>query len=332
LILGAGLRGLAGAFAAMGSAGTASGAGETAGAAAGSGVSLAGAGDFLRPVPAPFCFAGGGAGSGWSETGAGGKGADGSGFDAGTGPGPEADLFAAGAAAGFDADEDDFEEGPGFLGMGQDKLFGRTGKASHDWRNAWTTTMRLPTWLCEGPRCDSLCRMLTPDDFTYALENTRVLLAPARRLDTFGTSLVNYFLVTEEMDAVNFSRVREGSIHAERPQILTPQNMAKLLLEGFGEQGERFAEQISAQAGKFAFLKYGFRMSKSDIRSYDVHDSLENVAGKLKDEIAGRNEPLTALLTGVDDGWEVCLLKFMVDLINASAPGNLGDFRERGML
>jgi hypothetical protein len=174
--------------------------------------------------------------------------------------------------------------------------------------------------------------MLTPDDFTYALENTRVLLAPARRLDTFSTSLVNYFLVTEEMDAVNFSRVREGRIHAERPQILTPQNMAKLLLEGFGEQGERFAEQISSQAGKFGFLKYGFRMSKSDIRSYDVHDSLENVAGKLKEEIAGRNEPLTALLTGVDDGWEVCLLKFMVDLINASAPGNLGDFRERGLL
>jgi hypothetical protein len=174
--------------------------------------------------------------------------------------------------------------------------------------------------------------MLTPDDFTYALENTRVLLAPSRRLDTFGTSLVNYFLVTEEMDAVNLSRVREGHIHAERPQIITPHNMAKLLLEGFGDQGQRFAEQISAQSGRFAFLKYGFRMSKSDIRSYDVHESAEQVAGKLKEELERKNEPLTALLTGVDDGWEVCLLKFMIDLINASAPGNLGDFREQGML
>jgi len=34
----------------------------------------------------------------------------------------------------------------------------------------------------------------------------------------------------------------------------------------------------------------------------------------------------------VDDGWEVCLLKFMVDMIAASMQGNLGDFRERGML
>ena len=174
--------------------------------------------------------------------------------------------------------------------------------------------------------------MLSPDDFQYALENTHVILAPARRVDTFGTSLFNYFLVTEAMDTVNLSRVREGHIHAERPQILSPQNMAKLMLDGFGEEGQRYAEQISGQAARFAFLKYGFRVSKSDIRAYDVHESLEQVTGKLHEDLKRKNEPLTALLTGIDEGWEVCLLKFMVDLINASAPGNLGDFRERGML
>ncbi len=174
--------------------------------------------------------------------------------------------------------------------------------------------------------------MLSPDDFHYALENTRVVIAPARRVDTFGTSLFNYFLVTEAMDAINLSRVREGHIHAERPQILTPQNMAKLMLEGFGDQGRRYAEQSSSEASRFAFLKYGFRVSKSDIRSYDVHESLEQVAGRLKDDLQRKNEPLTALLTGVDDGWEVCLLKFMVDLISASAAGNIGDFHERGLL
>ena len=189
-----------------------------------------------------------------------------------------------------------------------------------------------PRGLCGGPRCETLPFMLSPDDFNYALENTRVLLAPSQRLDSFGTSLFNYFLVTEEMDAVNLSRVREGHIHAERPQIITPQNMARLLLDGFGDQGQRFAEHISAQAERFAFLKYGFRVSKSDVRSYDVHESIETVSGRLKEELERKNEPLTALLTGVDEGWEVCLLKFMVDLIHASAPGNMGDFRERGML
>lgn len=174
--------------------------------------------------------------------------------------------------------------------------------------------------------------MLSPDDFSYALENTRVLLPPRQRLDTFGTSLVHYVLLTEDMDAANLSRVREGRIHAERPQLITPQGMARLALEGFGEQGRKFAEQISAQAGRFAFLKYGFRISKSDMRAYDVHESLESVAGRLKEDLQGKGEPLTALVAGVDDGWEVCLLKFMIDLIGASAPGQVDDFRERGML
>src|ERR1700761_6716872 len=138
---------------------------------------------------------------------------------------------------------------------------------------------------------------MTPDDFTYALENTRVLVAPSRRLDTFGTSRFNYLLVTEEMDAVNHSRVREGNIHAERPQIVTPQNIAGLFLEGFGDQGQKFARQLSEQGHRFAFLKYGFRVSKSDIRSYDVHESLDNVAGKLKAELEHKDDPLTALLT-----------------------------------
>jgi hypothetical protein len=193
-------------------------------------------------------------------------------------------------------------------------------------------SLRIFPLLCPNRRCETFRVMLSPDDFAYALENTRVLLSPSKRLDTFGSSLFNYILVTEEMDAVNLSRVREGNIHAERPQIITPHNMAKLLVEGFGDQGRQFAEQISGQVERFAFLKYGFRVSKSDIRSYDVHESVENVAGRLKEELERKNEPLTALLTGVDDGWEVCLLKFMVDMINASAPGNLGDFRGRGML
>ncbi len=43
-------------------------------------------------------------------------------------------------------------------------------------------------------------------------------------------------------------------------------------------------------------------------------------------------EPLNAVLQGVDDAWEVSLLKFTMDLIQQSAPGNMGDFRKRGLL
>ena len=39
-----------------------------------------------------------------------------------------------------------------------------------------------------------------------------------------------------------------------------------------------------------------------------------------------------AIIQGVDDAWEVCLLKFTVDLIQQSAGPNLGDFKKRGLI
>ncbi|MFQ3670534.1 MAG: hypothetical protein SNJ84_03660 [Verrucomicrobiia bacterium] len=175
-------------------------------------------------------------------------------------------------------------------------------------------------------------REINPEDFAYAVENTRIVLPPERRLSTFGTSILHYHLITEDMDTVNLSRVREGSILAEKPQIISPDLVAKIALEGFGEQGHRFADFLNRHAHLFAGLKYGFRMKKSEIRCYDVHDSIEHVVGRVCHDVRDKNDPLAAVLTGVDDGWEVCLLKFMFDMVNASARGNLDDLRDKGLL
>ncbi|MFZ5806086.1 MAG: hypothetical protein ACOY3I_02600 [Verrucomicrobiota bacterium] len=170
------------------------------------------------------------------------------------------------------------------------------------------------------------------DDFQYALENTQVVVPPQKRLETFGTTLLNYHLVTEEMDAVNQSLVREGQIVAEKPQLITPVNISKLLLEGFGEEAEDFAELINQHGQHFAILKYGFSIKKNDIRTYEVREPLIAVVDKIKSNLQEKNDPLAAILTGVDDGWEVCLLKFMFDLVNVSGEGNIDDLRKKGLL
>lgn len=174
--------------------------------------------------------------------------------------------------------------------------------------------------------------MWKQDDFEYALENTRIVVPPRRRIETFGTSVVNYYLVTEEMDAVNLSRVREGEIHAERPQIVAPNYMARVLLEGFGEAAHEYADALAARLKNFAFLKYGFRIRKADIRAYDVAEPLERALDNVRQRVEAKNDPFSTVLTGVDVAWEVCLLKFMVDLIQASAQGNMDDLRGRGLL
>lgn len=174
--------------------------------------------------------------------------------------------------------------------------------------------------------------MRSADDFHFALENTRVILPPEKRIDTFGTSVLNYILVTEDMDRAPLCHVREGSIIAERPQVISPQNISRLLLEGFGEQAERFAQLINQNAHHFAILKYGFRVRKADIRSYEAHDALEPLLQRVAEQVRGRQDPLATVLAGVEEGWEVCLLKFMFDLVAASGESNLRDLRNKGLI
>ena len=52
--------------------------------------------------------------------------------------------------------------------------------------------------------------MLDAASVQYAIENTAVIHAPERRIDTFGSTSFRFFLVTEMMDSVNEVRIRDG--------------------------------------------------------------------------------------------------------------------------
>ena len=177
--------------------------------------------------------------------------------------------------------------------------------------------------------------MFTADDFQYALENTRVLLSPQGRIDTFGSTRFRFHLLTESMDRVNEVRVREGTVHAERPQLLTPAHHAQLLLDNFGEKAREFAEWLQRPGSPLgAVLKYGFQFRRTEVSQHTVHETIEAVGERLRAEAAAGHddEPLRAVIQGVDDAWEVCLLKFTMDLVQGSAAGNVGDLRRRGLL
>jgi len=174
--------------------------------------------------------------------------------------------------------------------------------------------------------------MISPDDFQYAVENTRVVLAPQRRIETFGSTSFRFHLVSELMDSVDQVRVRDGRLHAERPQIISPAHYSHLLLEGFGEKARHFADWLEHNGENVAILKYGFQFRKTDVVEEIVHAGVEEVLGRVRERVTQSNEPLSAIIHGVDDAWEVCLLKFSMDLIQQSSRGNLGDFRGRGLL
>ena len=173
--------------------------------------------------------------------------------------------------------------------------------------------------------------MLSEDSFQYALENTQVLRAPQQRIETFGQTRFRFFLVTELMDSVNQVRVRDGHFHAERPQILTPAGFQRTLVEGFGERAEEFVEWLKRHAGDLAVLRYGFQFRKTMVSERTVQSRVEDVVARLEETVDRLEDPCSAIIQGVDEGWEVCLLKFAIDLIQSSAPGNADDFRRRGL-
>lgn len=166
-------------------------------------------------------------------------------------------------------------------------------------------------------------------DFWYAVHNTEVLEVPRSRLETFGTTLINYRLVTELMDAVGQVRVREGRIQAFRPEILTPQSFSESpLLEGFRDgPSDDFIRWLREHESELVLLKYGFKIRHETITESVVHDTVENVVARVRADMQSRADPLAALVVGVDEPWEVCLLKLLFEVVRQSAPENARDLR-----
>lgn len=166
-------------------------------------------------------------------------------------------------------------------------------------------------------------------DFWYAVNNTEVLELPLGRLETFGSTLIHYCLVTELMDAVGQIRIREGRIQAFRPEILTPQSFLESPLETGFRSGpaEDFVRWLREHESDLTLLKYGFKIRQETTTESIVHDSIENVVDRVRTDLKSKEDPLSALVRGVDEPWEVCLLKLLFEVVRRSAPGNARDLR-----
>lgn len=174
--------------------------------------------------------------------------------------------------------------------------------------------------------------MMEEHDFRYALENTRVVVQPRGAIETFGSTSFKFLLVSELMDEVNTVRVRGGRIEAERPRIMSPLHFKKLLLEGFGDSARDYADWLEEHPEAVRVLRYGFQFRKTDMEQSILHEPVESVLGRLEDQINSSSDPMSALIAGVDEGWEVGLLKLTMDLIQRSAEGNVGEWKKRGLI
>lgn len=169
-------------------------------------------------------------------------------------------------------------------------------------------------------------------DFQYAIENTRVIHEPDRRIDTFGSTQFEFKLVSELMDQVNVTRVREGRIDAQKPLILKPEGMEDWNFDGFGPEGEAFGNWVKGHLKNLAVLRYGFQFKRGQINEEVVHEPAASVCDRLLEESRTSGNPMLAIIQGVDDTWEISLLKFTFEMIEKSHNINIFDFKRRGLL
>ncbi len=177
---------------------------------------------------------------------------------------------------------------------------------------------------------------LTPDDVRTIVENTRVVRPPKQMLATFGTTVVDYYVVTRPSyeglpgagDAAE-SVVRTGKVTAARPQIVTPFYLMNLF-QGF-EHGQEFARYLRATYGPDApGLMYTYKQEPGDTSV--VSDGPDVVAGRIADQLDRDGKHLAVVIRGVDQFWDVSLAHFIYALTAGSAPGNAAEIAQRGLL
>lgn len=166
-------------------------------------------------------------------------------------------------------------------------------------------------------------------NFQQALATTRLLRPPKRSLATFGTTTLQYVLLSTPGDQPGACRVREGTVTAERPQILTP-GLWKERFEGFGADAEAYADHMHRLYGAaLRALEYRFRnnLQSTTLEHAPFAELVDRVQTRLDREDALR----TGLLQASDEHWSLAVMKFIVDTTLQSLPGNMRELQERGM-
>ena len=166
-------------------------------------------------------------------------------------------------------------------------------------------------------------------NFWYAVNNTDVKVMPSRHLETFGNTIVKYHLISELMDDTGKIRVREGKLEAGRPQIITPGAYAETAMEGFGEEARQYVDWLREHEQDIRVLQYGYRLKQESYRENVVTDALEPVVDRVKKAVAEANDPMSAVVVGVDDPWDVCLVRLFWEVIQSSALFNIREMQNR---
>ena len=164
---------------------------------------------------------------------------------------------------------------------------------------------------------------------------TQVIRAPKSPLETFGSTVVNYHVVSAPVyegaipDQPNESLIRHGIVTAERPKLVTPGYLSRA--EGFGNEASEYLDYLMHNYGADTpGLLYRY---KNEPQSTDnvTGDPLD-VARNIGDSIDRQQKNFEAVILGFGELWDVSLMKFIYEFTNHSSRSNFSELGSKGLL
>jgi hypothetical protein len=168
----------------------------------------------------------------------------------------------------------------------------------------------------------------------YAISHTEVLRPPKQTLSTFGTTNIYYYLLTEPsykelVEGEEETVVREGRVRAEKPKVVTPYYLANV--EGFSEHARHYLDMIAREYGPHTRgLFYGYKNEPKELNI--VTSDMESVVHRIGEKIDREGDQLATIIKGVDEMWDVSILKFIFDMTRYSLDSNIRELGGRGLL
>lgn len=179
--------------------------------------------------------------------------------------------------------------------------------------------------------------MQSPERIKYALEETEILKEPDKLISTSSPTTLNFYVLVEPayLEIVENegpeTRIREGKISWEKPKLLTPDYL--LDTEGFSSEAQEALNMMVRQYPDLASIMYKMRYKREEERDttvpYKIMEAYRRIENKIEDEEA----PFSVVIKGVDELWDVSLMKYVQELMAKSAvKSQIPDYENKGFL
>ena len=168
-------------------------------------------------------------------------------------------------------------------------------------------------------------------DRFYASRHVRILIHPSNSLETFDSTLFNYHLVSELADNPHKIRIREGRLEAHPPLVIAP-DFNGISVEGLGSKAKEYLEFLRDNSSHLRLLQYGYHLKSDNFSEQIVTDTLDAVVERVMRNVAANNDKFSAVLTGLDEQWDVALVELWRQEVMRSAGRNIRELHAKGKL